>query len=84
MKFVVSYRFCVVMCLGRPEIRGLPRFLFGQSMGGAIALKALLKRPNEWDGIVLVAPMCKVTSPFSLSLLSLISSHYNRICLLLD
>ena len=45
---------------GRPEIVGLPRFVFGQSMGGAIALKALLKDPNEWDGIILVAPMCKV------------------------
>ncbi|KAH6763028.1 alpha/beta-Hydrolases superfamily protein [Perilla frutescens var. hirtella] len=46
---------------GRPEIRGLPHFIFGQSMGGAIALKALLKAPNEWDGIVLVAPMCKIS-----------------------
>ncbi|XP_057810654.1 caffeoylshikimate esterase [Salvia miltiorrhiza] len=46
---------------GRPEISGLPRFIFGQSMGGAIALKALLKAPNEWDGIVLVAPMCKIS-----------------------
>lgn len=45
---------------GRPEIVGLPRFIFGQSMGGAIALKALLKDPNEWDGIILVAPMCKI------------------------
>ncbi|XP_027097822.1 caffeoylshikimate esterase-like isoform X1 [Coffea arabica] len=45
---------------GRPEIVGLPRFVFGQSMGGAIALKALLKDPNEWDGIILVAPMCKI------------------------
>ncbi|KAG6396632.1 hypothetical protein SASPL_142787 [Salvia splendens] len=46
---------------GRPEIRGLPRFIFGQSMGGAIAIKALLKAPKEWDGIVLVAPMCKIS-----------------------
>ncbi|OIT31967.1 PREDICTED: caffeoylshikimate esterase-like [Nicotiana attenuata] len=45
---------------GRPEISGLPCFIFGQSMGGAIALKALLKEPRQWDGIVLVAPMCKI------------------------
>ncbi|KAL3501724.1 hypothetical protein ACH5RR_036173 [Cinchona calisaya] len=45
---------------GRPEIIGLPRFIFGQSMGGAVALKSLLKDPNEWDGIMLVAPMCKI------------------------
>lgn len=32
-------------------------------MGGAIALKALLKEPRQWDGIVLVAPMCKVILP---------------------
>ncbi|KAM7464332.1 hypothetical protein LguiA_032453 [Lonicera macranthoides] len=46
---------------GRPEIRGLPRFILGQSMGGAVALKVHLKEPREWDGIVLVSPMCKVT-----------------------
>ncbi|CAA2999214.1 caffeoylshikimate esterase [Olea europaea subsp. europaea] len=45
---------------GRLEIRGLPLFIFGQSMGGAIALKAILKEPRQWDGIVLVAPMCKI------------------------
>ncbi|XP_073303548.1 caffeoylshikimate esterase-like [Primulina huaijiensis] len=50
---------------GRPEIRGLPRFIFGQSMGGAIAIKALLKAPKEWDGIVLVAPMCKISKEMS-------------------
>ncbi|XAR72344.1 2-acylglycerol O-acyltransferase [Bertholletia excelsa] len=46
---------------GRPEVRGLPRFLLGQSMGGAVALKVHLKEPRDWDGIVLVAPMCKIS-----------------------
>ncbi|XP_058763197.1 caffeoylshikimate esterase-like [Vicia villosa] len=45
----------------RPEVRDLPRFIFGQSMGGAIALKAHLKQPNDWDGVILVAPMCKIS-----------------------
>ncbi|KAK3004384.1 hypothetical protein RJ639_019220 [Escallonia herrerae] len=45
---------------GRPEIRGLPCFILGQSMGGAVALKVHLKEPHEWDGVVLVAPMCKI------------------------
>ncbi|KAJ9554153.1 hypothetical protein OSB04_018198 [Centaurea solstitialis] len=45
---------------GRPEVRGMPRFLLGQSMGGAVALKVHLKEQREWDGVVLVAPMCKV------------------------
>ncbi|KAH1231132.1 Caffeoylshikimate esterase [Glycine max] len=43
----------------RPEVRGLPRFILGQSMGRAIALKFHLKEPNTWDGVILVAPMCK-------------------------
>ncbi|KAH7839502.1 hypothetical protein Vadar_005093 [Vaccinium darrowii] len=46
---------------GRPEVRGLPCFLLGQSMGGAVALKANLKAPWDWDGVVLVAPMCKIS-----------------------
>ncbi|XP_052730784.1 caffeoylshikimate esterase isoform X2 [Vigna angularis] len=43
----------------RPEVSGLPRYIMGQSMGGAIALKVHLKEPNTWDGVILVAPMCK-------------------------
>ncbi|CAN6451626.1 unnamed protein product [Victoria cruziana] len=45
---------------GRPLIRKLPHFVFGQSMGGAVALMLHLKQPSMWDGIVLVAPMCKI------------------------
>ncbi|KAL4289134.1 hypothetical protein HN51_056721 [Arachis hypogaea] len=44
----------------KPELRELPGFLLGQSMGGAIALKVHLKEPNNWDGVILVAPMCKI------------------------
>lgn len=43
-----------------PEFRGLPSFLFGQSMGGAVALKVHFNQPRTWDGAVLVAPMCKI------------------------
>ncbi|KAJ4884659.1 alpha/beta-Hydrolases superfamily protein [Raphanus sativus] len=46
---------------GRTELRKVPSFLFGQSMGGAIALKMHLKEPQAWDGLILVAPMCKFT-----------------------
>ncbi|XP_059655505.1 caffeoylshikimate esterase [Cornus florida] len=45
---------------GRPEVRGLPHFILGQSMGGAVTLKVHLKEPREWDGVILVAPMCKI------------------------
>ncbi|KAG8077587.1 hypothetical protein GUJ93_ZPchr0007g3800 [Zizania palustris] len=44
----------------RKEVCGLPHFLLGQSMGGAVALKIHLKQPKEWDGVLLVAPMCKI------------------------
>lgn len=43
-----------------PEFRSLPSFLFGESMGGAVALKMHRKQPNAWTGAVLVAPMCKI------------------------
>ncbi|WZZ05716.1 hypothetical protein YC2023_091637 [Brassica napus] len=49
----------IFVILWRPELRKVPRFLFGQSMGGAIALKMHLKEPQAWDGLILVAPMCK-------------------------
>ncbi|GLJ09217.1 hypothetical protein SUGI_0104050 [Cryptomeria japonica] len=44
----------------KPEYKDLPCFLFGQSLGGAVALKIHLKQPQVWDGAVLVAPMCKL------------------------
>ncbi|KAK4749118.1 hypothetical protein SAY87_026567 [Trapa incisa] len=45
---------------GNPEYHKISSFLFGQSMGGAVALKVHLKQPTEWDGAILVAPMCKI------------------------
>ena len=51
-----------LVCAERPENKGLSCFLFGESMGGAVALKAHLKDSSMWDGAVLVAPMCKIAS----------------------
>lgn len=42
------------------EYRSKSRFLYGESMGGAVALLLHSKDPAFWDGAVLVAPMCKV------------------------
>ncbi|XP_011027095.1 PREDICTED: caffeoylshikimate esterase-like [Populus euphratica] len=36
------------------------RYLLGESMGGAVALLIHRKKPDFWDGAVLVAPMCKI------------------------
>ena len=38
---------------------GLPTFLFGHSMGGAIALRYALERPAELAGLVLSAPFLR-------------------------
>ncbi|XP_024384349.1 caffeoylshikimate esterase [Physcomitrium patens] len=54
----VAYQYRKI--IDRAEFRSLPRFLFGESMGGAVALLAHLKDPTVWDGAVLVAPMCKI------------------------
>ena len=48
------------MLAGNPEYSDLPSFLFGESMGGAVALKIHFKQPKDWNGAILVAPMCKV------------------------
>ncbi|KAL8170830.1 hypothetical protein V2J09_022634, partial [Rumex salicifolius] len=37
------------------------RFLYGESMGGAVSLLLHKKDPAFWHGAVLVAPMCKIS-----------------------
>jgi acylglycerol lipase len=44
------------------EYRNKSRFLYGESMGGSVALLLHRKDPAFWDGAILVAPMCKVPS----------------------
>ncbi|KAG5623608.1 hypothetical protein H5410_008826 [Solanum commersonii] len=63
----------------KPEFCNLPSFLFGESMGGAIALKVHQKQPNSWNGGVLVAPMCKVYLWKCLSILTDASDSYRVI-----
>lgn len=56
--------FCAVISVERKENRKKMKYLFGESMGGAVALHLHRKTPNFWDGAVLVAPMCKVVLSF--------------------
>lgn len=44
-----------------PSFNGLPRFLYGESMGGAICLLIHFADPEGFDGAILVAPMCKIS-----------------------
>ncbi|KAF4366650.1 hypothetical protein G4B88_010725 [Cannabis sativa] len=43
------------------EYRDKGKFLYGESMGGAVALLLHKKDPSFWNGAVLVAPMCKIS-----------------------
>ncbi|KAK7270193.1 hypothetical protein RIF29_23160 [Crotalaria pallida] len=43
------------------EYKGKAKFLYGESMGGAVALLLHKKDPSLWDGAVLSAPMCKIS-----------------------
>ncbi|KAK9051731.1 hypothetical protein SSX86_028359 [Deinandra increscens subsp. villosa] len=39
----------------------VPKFLFGESMGGAICLLTQFSRSDFFDGAILIAPMCKIS-----------------------
>ncbi|KAL3627744.1 hypothetical protein CASFOL_029107 [Castilleja foliolosa] len=41
--------------------QNLPKFLFGESMGGAICLLIHFQNPDLFKGAILIAPMCKVS-----------------------
>ena len=44
----------------RASYPDLTPFLYGESMGGAVALKVSFLRPNAFQGAVLAAPMVKI------------------------
>ncbi|KAL6992613.1 acylglycerol lipase [Sarracenia purpurea var. burkii] len=44
-----------------PQFQNLPRFLFGESMGGAICLLIHFRCPDSFSGAILIAPMCKIS-----------------------
>jgi len=44
----------------KEEYKNKARFLYGESMGGAVVLHIHRKEPHEWNGAVLQAPMCKI------------------------
>lgn len=54
---------------GKEEYRDKKRFMYGESMGGAVALLIHKKDPAFWHGAVLVAPMCKVMECFRIGLM---------------
>jgi len=45
----------------RAEVKGLPAFCYGQSLGCAVIIQALRRHPTMADGAILEAPMCKIS-----------------------
>ncbi|TQD75440.1 hypothetical protein C1H46_039025 [Malus baccata] len=66
---------------GRSEVKGLPFFVMGESMGGAMSLKIHLKELDKWDGVIVVAPTCKILIGKLLSSLS--STVQGQVCVFL-
>uniref|UniRef100_A0A5B7BPT6 Putative caffeoylshikimate esterase n=1 Tax=Davidia involucrata TaxID=16924 RepID=A0A5B7BPT6_DAVIN len=44
-----------------PQFQNLPKFLSGESMGGAICLLIHFRNPKSFHGAILIAPMCKIS-----------------------
>ncbi|XP_010923690.3 caffeoylshikimate esterase [Elaeis guineensis] len=42
----------------------LPAFLYGESLGGAIAMLVYFKQKSKWDGLILNGAMCGVSTKF--------------------
>jgi len=45
---------------GREELQGMPRFLAGESLGGAVAISVYMREKASWAGVILLAPMCEI------------------------
>nr|XP_043617165.1 caffeoylshikimate esterase-like [Erigeron canadensis] len=65
--YIPSFDDCVTDCSDfftsiceKRENKKKIRILLGESMGGAMVLLLHRKKPEYWDGGVLVAPMCKI------------------------
>ncbi|CAI7827262.1 unnamed protein product [Closterium sp. NIES-53] len=44
----------------KPDSAGLPSFVYGESLGGAIAMTVALRDPDSWTGLVMVSPMLRI------------------------
>lgn len=62
----------------KEQNRGKQRFLMGESMGGAVVLLLHRKKPEFWDGAILVAPMCKIAEDLRPS--AIVTSFLTKLC----
>ncbi|CAI9091542.1 OLC1v1026600C1 [Oldenlandia corymbosa var. corymbosa] len=62
----------------KKENRKKMRILLGESMGGAVVLLLHRKKPEFWDGAVLMAPMCKIADEMKPS--PLVTNVLTKLC----
>ncbi|KAL2494306.1 alpha/beta-hydrolase superfamily protein [Forsythia ovata] len=48
----------------RADHPNLPHFLYGESLGGALAILVCLKQKTAWKGLILSGAMCKISKKF--------------------
>ncbi|MCO5549049.1 hypothetical protein L7F22_002515 [Adiantum nelumboides] len=65
----------------KEEYKNKASFLLGESMGGVVALRIHRRQPDDWNGAILVAPMCKISeelkpSPIVVSILSKLANVF--------
>lgn len=45
----------------KTKFQGKKKFLMGESMGGAIAFEIMSRHRSDYEGVIFVAPMCKIS-----------------------
>ncbi|CAI9091543.1 OLC1v1026600C2 [Oldenlandia corymbosa var. corymbosa] len=68
----------IVKLAEKKENRKKMRILLGESMGGAVVLLLHRKKPEFWDGAVLMAPMCKIADEMKPS--PLVTNVLTKLC----
>ncbi|CAM9902846.1 unnamed protein product [Lampetra fluviatilis] len=58
----------------------LPCFLLGHSLGGAVSVLAACERTNEFAGVVLIAPLLKMSEEFATPCKVLMAKFFSCIC----
>lgn len=62
---IVSDSHQVIEEVSSSDWEGLPRFVYGFSMGGAVAIHLVLDSPKLFDGMILAAPLTEVDPSIS-------------------
>nr|GME17325.1 caffeoylshikimate esterase-like [Ipomoea batatas] len=61
--FTIAFSASTLLELITPRPK-LPAFLYGESLGGAIAILVCLEQKHVWNGLILSGPMCGVSKKY--------------------